>query len=319
MKKSFLDCPLEIKLFSEDKDFFVFEGYASTFGNVDQGNDVVEKGAFIDAIATLQTKSVSIKDSDFKKLMPILWQHDQTRPIGAFVEIREDAKGLFVKGIMPIADTFVSGTVIPQMKVGSISDMSIGYSIVKRSFKGDVQHLEKLNLRETSLVTFPMNEEAHVTGFKSFDLPIADKSTVWDAQKAAERVEEKELVTIAGELIGDVIEGKLQLVPNAVFELAAKMADSGVDGDKKTIAAIYEKMGLESPYKESGAFRIDDIKSHSPRQLESLLKNGVCFSQKQAKTIISILNETEQRDVEQASQRDADIKEELEKLLKSFK
>ena len=40
--------PFEIdtKSIIEEDDFFIFEGYASTFGNVDLGDDVIAQGAF---------------------------------------------------------------------------------------------------------------------------------------------------------------------------------------------------------------------------------------------------------------------------------
>ncbi|MDO7666749.1 MAG: HK97 family phage prohead protease, partial [Loktanella sp.] len=61
------------------------EGYASLFGTSDQGGDTVEKGAY----AASLTKRASIK---------MLWQHDPSEPIGVWDEVREDAKGLWVKG-----------------------------------------------------------------------------------------------------------------------------------------------------------------------------------------------------------------------------
>ena len=107
-------------------------------------------------------------------------------------EAREDAKGLFVKGIMPKDDTFVSGRVIPQMKSGSVSDMSIGFMIKDYDIKEGVRYLKEVSLLETSLVTIPMNPEANVTGFKNAvsyqDLPLADRDCAWDASAAVARV-----------------------------------------------------------------------------------------------------------------------------------
>ena len=41
----------EIKEFNnDDPDYFYFEGYGSTFGNIDRGNDVVVKGAFVESL-----------------------------------------------------------------------------------------------------------------------------------------------------------------------------------------------------------------------------------------------------------------------------
>jgi len=66
-----------------------FEGYASTFGNVDQGGDLIEPGAFRESVGKARTEGWSI---------PMLWQHDQREPIGVWRDIFEDDRGLFVRG-----------------------------------------------------------------------------------------------------------------------------------------------------------------------------------------------------------------------------
>ena len=65
----------------------IFSGYGSIFGNEDQGNDIVQKGAF--------TKSLKQRPANKVKM---LFQHKTDEPIGVFDEIYEDQKGLFVKG-----------------------------------------------------------------------------------------------------------------------------------------------------------------------------------------------------------------------------
>lgn len=145
----------EVKEFNEDSDYFMFEGYASTFGNIDLGDDVIVKGAFID---TLKTNSN----------LPILWQHSMHEPIGNSVSVYEDERGLFIKARLPKADTLVNGRVIPQMKAGSIKEMSIGFFVKDYEIKGDLRYLKAIELFEVSLVTKAMNPQAQVTGFKSF-------------------------------------------------------------------------------------------------------------------------------------------------------
>ena len=61
-------------------------GYASLFGAVDQGGDVVQAGAYAVSLASIAAKSGSVK---------MLWQHDPTQPIGVWDEVREDARGLW--------------------------------------------------------------------------------------------------------------------------------------------------------------------------------------------------------------------------------
>jgi HK97 family phage prohead protease len=156
--KHFLNVPFEVKqINNEDPDNFVFEGYASTFGNVDLGDDIVQQGAFLESLKS-------------NPIVPILWQHKMGEPLGVSIELREDNKGLFVKATLPKGDTMVSGRVIPQMKIGSIKEMSIGFFIRESSFNTDtnIRTLEKIGLFEISLVTKAMNPQATVNDFKSF-------------------------------------------------------------------------------------------------------------------------------------------------------
>lgn len=148
---------IDVKSIIEEEDFFIFEGYASTFGNVDLGNDVIAQGAF--------TKSLLANPE-----VPVLWQHQMSEPIGASVEMREDNKGLYVKGRLPKEDSLVKGRVIPQMKVGSIKEMSIGFFTKESDYKEDgVRVLKEIELFEFSLVTKAMNPQALISGFKSME------------------------------------------------------------------------------------------------------------------------------------------------------
>ena len=86
--------PLETKFCGFDgelalKDGAEIAGYASLFGAADQGGDVVQKGAYGASLARLAKAGSGVK---------MLWQHDPTRPIGVWDEVREDGRGLFVKG-----------------------------------------------------------------------------------------------------------------------------------------------------------------------------------------------------------------------------
>lgn len=165
-----LTVPFEIKEMSEDEDFFFFEGLASTFGNIDLVDDIVLPGAFKDSLGKMTPK--------------VLWQHDTWQPIGMPENIGEMEDGLFIKAKLPKADTFVSGRVMPQVKVGSISSMSIGFNVEDFEITDGVRILKKVKLFEVSLVTFPANPKAIVTNFKS-----DRKITIEDVEKLETREE----------------------------------------------------------------------------------------------------------------------------------
>lgn len=154
-KIEFIDVDFEVKAIEDlDDGFFRFEGLASTFGNIDLVDDIVVRGAFKESVET--------------KTPVVLWQHDSRNPLGMPEEIRETEDGLFLKAKLPKDDTFVSGRVIPQIKVGSIRSMSIGFRIIEREFTDEgIRLLKKVDLMEVSLVTFPANTLAAVSGFKA--------------------------------------------------------------------------------------------------------------------------------------------------------
>ena len=131
----------------------VIEGYASRFGLPDQGGDIVAKGAFGASLARLAAKGDKVR---------MLWQHDPTKPIGVWDEIREDDKGLWVKGrLLPeIAQAREAAALIA---AGAIDGLSIGYRTISAERDGKGRRLlSEVELWEVSLVTFPMLAEAKV-------------------------------------------------------------------------------------------------------------------------------------------------------------
>ena len=154
------DFTFETKSLSETGEF---EGYASTFGNVDQGGDIVEPGAFIESVVKAKAEG---------RVIPMLWQHDQREPIGGWKDIAEDSKGLYVKGQLLIDADPLARRAHAHLKNKSIGGMSIGYGIPAGGAEPDekrrgVTRLRKIDLREISLVTMPMNISARVTGVKA--------------------------------------------------------------------------------------------------------------------------------------------------------
>lgn len=129
----------------------LIEGYASTFGNKDRVDDIVQPGAF--------KKTISERfDDGRKKDIKVLWQH--FHPIGLPIHMEEDEKGLYT--VSKIANTPQGDEALALAAEGVIDKMSIGYDIIKSEPKGKVNLLHELKLYEYSLVTFPANEEASI-------------------------------------------------------------------------------------------------------------------------------------------------------------
>ncbi len=131
----------------------VISGYASLFGRKDQGGDIVLQGAYSDSLKRLSAGGRRVK---------MLWQHDPTQPIGIWDEVREDGKGLWVKGrLLPEVEKGREAAAL--LSAGAIDGLSIGYRTVKAERDGKGQRLlQELDLWEVSLVTFPMLPEARV-------------------------------------------------------------------------------------------------------------------------------------------------------------
>ncbi|QUJ77402.1 HK97 family phage prohead protease [Sulfitobacter albidus] len=154
-------------------------GYASFFGDVDQGNDVVLQGAYARSLAVLGAAKRGVK---------MLWQHDPAQPIGVWDVVREDARGLFVKG--RILKSVAKGReAIALIEAGAIDGLSIGYRTVKASKNTKGQRLlQELELWEVSLVTFPMLPSARVgakaEGFRAFGDVLRDMAEMFEAARA---------------------------------------------------------------------------------------------------------------------------------------
>ena len=135
----------------------VIAGYASLFGRKDQGGDIVMPGAYAGSLKRLDASGRRVK---------MLWQHDPTQPIGIWDEVREDARGLWVKGrLLPEVEKGREAAAL--LAAGAIDGLSIGYRTLKAERDGKGQRLlQELELWEVSLVTFPMLPEARV-GSKS--------------------------------------------------------------------------------------------------------------------------------------------------------
>ncbi|KIC08344.1 peptidase U35 [Leisingera sp. ANG-M1] len=142
--------------FGEDlslKDASEIKGYASLFGQTDQGGDVVERGAYAASLKTLKAQGRTVK---------MLWQHDPAQPIGVWDEVHEDKRGLYVKGRLLTA-TPKGAEAAALIEAGAIDGLSIGYRTVKSSRSQDgTRRLTQVELWEVSLVTFPMLPAARV-------------------------------------------------------------------------------------------------------------------------------------------------------------
>ena len=147
-------CRPEVGLnLTRDDAGLVIEGYASLFGAIDQGGDVVAPGAYAASLKAMKAEGRRVR---------MLWQHDPAQPIGIWDEVAEDARGLRVRG--RLLDTVARGREAAALiSAGAIEGLSIGYRTVRATKTDKGQRLlTELELWEVSLVTFPMLPAARV-------------------------------------------------------------------------------------------------------------------------------------------------------------
>jgi uncharacterized protein len=129
-----------------------FSGLLASFNTVDMGGDRILPGAFTKTLAG-------------GKSFPLLWQHNPSQVIGSF-KGTESSAGLQIEGQL-ILSIQTAADARELLRHGVLKGLSIGFDPVKADFVGDVRELSEIRLWEGSIVTFPMNESAMVTGIKT--------------------------------------------------------------------------------------------------------------------------------------------------------
>jgi HK97 family phage prohead protease len=129
-----------------------FEGYASVFGNADLARDVVMPGAFRDSLAQKGPAGVRL-----------LWQHDPGCPIGLWLALEEDSYGLYAAGKLDL-ELRAGREAYRMLRKGALDGLSIGYRTraERRCAITGLRQLDRIDLWEISLVTFPLQPKARV-------------------------------------------------------------------------------------------------------------------------------------------------------------
>jgi Escherichia/Staphylococcus phage prohead protease len=179
----YLDFPFVLKSASQIVDgdgsgSGVFEGLASTFGERDFLDDVIEHGAFTQSLRDIRR-------------VKMLWQHDSSQPIGIWERIQETDRGLLVRGrlILDVRQGFEAWALL---KAGAVDALSIGFRVPEPSNDQEidpgsgVRHVKRLDLWEVSIVTFPANPNARIERVKSLSVPdLKDKNHLEKALRDA--------------------------------------------------------------------------------------------------------------------------------------
>lgn len=173
--KNRLVVPLSIKAEGVDKDARTFEGLAAVW-DLDLGGDVIHKGAFKNTLKEWKASG---------EALPLLNSHDHWNimsALGQLIEAKETDDGLWTK--WEVIDGPEGDAVLARLRPSArtkraiVGKMSIGYEPVEFSFEQPkenprfdrIRHLKVVNLREVSLVVFPMAPGAAIdaSSVKSF-------------------------------------------------------------------------------------------------------------------------------------------------------
>jgi len=159
---------LQIKAAGDDGSI---EGYGSVFDVVDSYEDSIAKGAFEKSIA--EHKSAGTMPA-------MLWQHRSDQPIGIWTEMSEDEKGLTLKGRLAL-DTEKGKEAHALLKMGALNGLSIGFVSKQWAYdrETEIRTLTEIEIWECSVVTFPANSKARITGVKSTE----EIATLKDAER----------------------------------------------------------------------------------------------------------------------------------------
>ena len=121
----------------------LIEGYASLFGVEDLAGDVVRAGAFAQTLA---------RGGEVAMLL----QHRGGAPAGRWTTMREDGRGLYVRGLVD-PSMRAGAAALALVREEGMRGLSIGF--VARDWSprvGGGRELRALELREVSLVMSPM-------------------------------------------------------------------------------------------------------------------------------------------------------------------
>jgi len=149
----YLTVPLELKALKTRQ----IEGHGSVFGNVDQGDDVVVRGAFRDTLAVHKVAGT----------MPqMFWMHSWDQVPGRWDEMAEDEKGLAVVGTL--ADTALGNEMRTLAQMKAVRGLSIGYRTTAADYDSSgVRMIKSVDLIEVSIVSLAMNPLAEIESTKA--------------------------------------------------------------------------------------------------------------------------------------------------------
>lgn len=136
-----------------------FSCYANVKGVIDHAQDRTVDGCFTDSIARHKANGTMPK---------MFWMHNPYGlPVGPWFEMREDEKGLFMRG--KLSKTTMGMDIETLAKDKALDSFSIGYQVIEEKWNTALKcnDLIKVHVVEVSWVNFACNEESRLQEIKS--------------------------------------------------------------------------------------------------------------------------------------------------------
>lgn len=170
---------VEIKnaLATKDEHTGIIEGKLSSYGNVDLGGDMVQKGAY--------TQTLNHKNGKIKFFLDHYYGVKDLVGV-AYLEDKQD--GLYMKGNVPLEsetakDAFIKAKFM--IEHGEPLGLSIGYDTIKAENMPDgTRLLKEIALHEASLTPFPMDTHALTLSAKARKISYQAKKKRWQTIKS---------------------------------------------------------------------------------------------------------------------------------------
>lgn len=154
-----------------------FSGYAVVWGERNAHNEIVRRGAF----------RVSLEQHRAAQTKPVmLWSHDPSDIIGVWNEVREDERGLFVRGQL-VTTTTRGREAFDLLKAGALNGLSIGFRLLKggETRQAGTRILTGIDVREISLVGMPSAPNARITSIRSSGRSVESAAAFIEACRKA--------------------------------------------------------------------------------------------------------------------------------------
>ena len=145
--------------FKYDQQTGEFSCYANVKNVIDHAMDRTVDGCFVKSIEGHQKNGTMPK---------MLWMHNPWElPVGKWTEMREDSKGLFMRG--KLSKTSMGSDIEVLAKDGALDSFSIGYIVNDERWNGskNCNDLLDVDVKEVSWVNFACNEASLLQDIKA--------------------------------------------------------------------------------------------------------------------------------------------------------